>query len=150
MCRNESVMGCATFHNYVLHAFSAESLRQRKTGSEDSSASDSKSLSFSVVPESRIKTDMSSGGGFQKCVRFTSNQNVMVTGGADGYIRVWQVSFGVGGGGGGAWGVPGEFWTGWWGGRCCYPSSTYYWLCILCKSRFSCSLGSLTRLSTLL
>ena len=29
-------------------------------------------------------------------------------------------------------------------------SGTYYWFCIMYKSRFSCSLGSLARLSTLL
>ena len=36
------------------------------------------------------------------------------------------------------------------GGSSHYPSSTYYWFCIMYKSRFSCSLGSLARLSTLL
>ena len=71
----------------------AQSTVRKRTTSKSANTSDNDPcVTFNIIPESRVTTDTTSGGGFQKAVRFTTNLAIMVTGGADGFFRVWQVS----------------------------------------------------------
>ena len=49
-------------------------------------------MSFHIEKKSELVTDFSEDGGFQKCVRFSADSSLLLTGGADGHVRVWKVS----------------------------------------------------------
>ena len=44
-----------------------------------------------MEPIGSVQTDFSSDAGYQRAVRLTPDLSVMVTGGADGYLRTWKV-----------------------------------------------------------
>lgn len=46
---------------------------------------------FEIEKNKSVATDFSDGGAFQKCVIFSNDESLIVTGGADGYLRVWKV-----------------------------------------------------------
>lgn len=49
-----------------------------------------KQLNFEIKPADSIQTDFSSEEPLQRVVRISRNGEIMVTGGTDGFIRVWQ------------------------------------------------------------
>ena len=51
----------------------------------------SKMIGFDVEHGEEIVTDQSKDGGFQKVVHFSKDLTNLVTAGADGFLRVWQV-----------------------------------------------------------
>ena len=48
---------------------------------------------FELEKLKSIQTDFAKDGAFQKCVHFSNDKSVLVTGGADGFMRVWKVSY---------------------------------------------------------
>ena len=48
-------------------------------------------MTFDVNPVDLVQTDFDTDG-FQKVVHFSRDHSLMITGGADGYLRVWKVS----------------------------------------------------------
>lgn len=68
----------------------SENSHEEKTQSNGTSKAQ-KRLNFQIKPGDSIQTDFSSvEEPFQKVVRISRNGEIMVTGGVDGYIRVWQ------------------------------------------------------------
>lgn len=83
----------------VLFSFSDDTkdgVRQRKNGNKNDNkegkATD-KTLVFEINKLECVTSDFGSGGGFQKCVRFSLDGKLLATAGADGYVRVWKVNF---------------------------------------------------------
>ncbi|RUS87815.1 hypothetical protein EGW08_004414 [Elysia chlorotica] len=76
----------------------SENVRQRKPESSDSAGSEQKSsieqskkqLTFQIEELKSVVTDFSSDGGFQKCVKFAPKYSSLATGGADGFLRLWN------------------------------------------------------------
>lgn len=52
-----------------------------------------KSVQISVDKVGEVQSDFSPQDPLQKCVRFSSDLKLLLTGGADGYVRAWEVSF---------------------------------------------------------
>ena len=50
-----------------------------------------KQLTFDLQCLKSVQTDFEKDGGFQKAVRFSPDHTLVVTGGADGFLRVWKV-----------------------------------------------------------
>lgn len=50
-------------------------------------------IGFEIEPGEEVVTDHAKDGGFQKVVQFTKDLAHIVTAGADGYFRIWQVSY---------------------------------------------------------
>lgn len=50
------------------------------------------SVQILVEKIGEVQSDLSPQDPLQKCVRFSSDLKLLVTGGADGYVRVWEVS----------------------------------------------------------
>ncbi|CAD5124273.1 DgyrCDS12565 [Dimorphilus gyrociliatus] len=69
-------------------------LRQRKSNLTTSKSykEASKKITFDVKKTHSFKTDMHGDDPFQKCVCFNSDNSLILTGGADGYLRVWKNS----------------------------------------------------------
>ena len=70
-----------------------EGVRKRKgnlTNSEDHKST-KKEVTFEVTLSTNFRTDFHKDGGFQKAVQITKDLSVMVTGGADGKLRLWKV-----------------------------------------------------------
>ncbi|XP_076462540.1 guanine nucleotide-exchange factor SEC12-like [Babylonia areolata] len=49
-----------------------------------------KQLTFDLQCLTSVQTDFEKDGGFQKVVRFSADHTLVVTGGADGFLRVWK------------------------------------------------------------
>lgn len=76
----------------------SDGIRQRKkensddvTESAKSEDVPSKQLTFQIEETGSVATDFAKDGGFQKCVRFSPDFKRLVTGGADGHLRMWKV-----------------------------------------------------------
>ena len=52
-----------------------------------------KLVTFDVEKIKSVRTDFCDDGSFQKVVRFSPDGSILATGGADGQLRVWRVSF---------------------------------------------------------
>ncbi|KAL8572247.1 hypothetical protein ACOMHN_022484 [Nucella lapillus] len=71
--------------------------RKGKSGKDDktedasktSTPNGTKQLSFDLQSLKSVQTDFEKDGGFQKVVRFSADHKLVVTGGADGFLRVW-------------------------------------------------------------
>ena len=50
-----------------------------------------KQLTFDLQCLKSVQTDFEKDGGFQKAVCFSPDHTLVVTGGADGFLRVWKV-----------------------------------------------------------
>jgi len=50
-----------------------------------------KMIGFEIEQGEEVVTDNSKDHGFQKVVKFTSDLSQIITAGADGYFRVWEV-----------------------------------------------------------
>ena len=50
-----------------------------------------KMVGFEIEPGEEVITDTTRDGGFQKVVQFATDLKQLVTAGADGHFRVWQV-----------------------------------------------------------
>ena len=80
---------------FLLVSAALEGLRKRKgnlTMSTDHKLA-SKMIGFEIEPGEEVVTDHAKDGGFQKVVQFTKDLTHIVTAGADGYFRIWQVSY---------------------------------------------------------
>ena len=73
-------------------------MRQRKanaprdaSSTNGSSPEAEKQLTFQIESRGEAATDFSKDGGFQKCVRFSNDNAHLLTGGADGHLRMWKV-----------------------------------------------------------
>ncbi|XP_046366308.2 prolactin regulatory element-binding protein-like [Haliotis rufescens] len=68
-------------------------VRKRKGESENSSkekCNNTKHITFDIEPIKHVTTDFAKDGSFQKVVRFGADNSILATGGADGFVRVWQ------------------------------------------------------------
>ncbi|XP_046566705.1 prolactin regulatory element-binding protein-like [Haliotis rubra] len=68
-------------------------VRKRKGETENSSkekSNDTKHITFDIEPMKHVTTDFAKDGSFQKVVRFGADHSILATGGADGFVRVWQ------------------------------------------------------------
>ena len=72
-----------------------EGVRKRKGNLTKSAEHDrvTNVITLDIEPVKQIKTDFSSDGGFQKVVQMVNDHTIMFTGGADGYLRAWQVGY---------------------------------------------------------
>ena len=72
----------------------AEKVRKRKTskGSPEHKSAAGKVVSFEVEKGPKTRTDFSKSGGFQKAVAVSKDSSIVVTAGADGFLRVWKVT----------------------------------------------------------
>lgn len=52
-----------------------------------------KSVQILVDKVGVVQSDFSPQDPLQKCVRFSSDLKLLLTGGADGYVKAWEVSF---------------------------------------------------------
>lgn len=52
-----------------------------------------RSVQILVDKVGKVQSDLSPQDPLQKCVRFSSDLKLLLTGGADGYVRAWEVSF---------------------------------------------------------
>ena len=80
-------------HSFLFPDSAPEGLRKRKgiqTQSEDYKAAP-KTIMFDIEKGSCVQTDFHKNGPFQKVSVFSENNDFLVTGGADGCIRVWKV-----------------------------------------------------------
>ena len=71
-----------------------DNVRKRKgnlTNSEAHNATPNV-VTFAIEEVGNVKTDYSEDGGVQNVVRFSGDTKLMLTGGCDGYLRVWNVS----------------------------------------------------------
>ena len=50
-----------------------------------------KQLTFDLQCLKSVQTDFEKDGGFQKAVCFSPDHTLVITGGADGFLRVWKV-----------------------------------------------------------
>lgn len=75
--------------------------RKGKAAKEDQADQDSKTqngtkqLTFDLQCLKLVQTDFEKDGGFQKAVRFSADHTLVITGGADGFLRVWKVLYSV-------------------------------------------------------
>ena len=71
----------------------SEGIRKRRSNLTESEAHNSseKQVTFDVQAIKNIRTDFHKDGGFQKAVQLSKDLSIMVTGGADGKLRVWKV-----------------------------------------------------------
>lgn len=69
-------------------------MRKRKGDDSvnDKQENATKHISFDIEEIRKVKTDFHKDGSFQKVVQFSPDHRLVATGGADGYLRVWQVS----------------------------------------------------------
>ncbi|XP_059174065.1 prolactin regulatory element-binding protein-like [Physella acuta] len=61
-----------------------------KDSSDHGVNSSTKQLTFHVEETGKVVSDFTNDGGFQKCVRFSPLMTHLVTGGADGHLRLWR------------------------------------------------------------
>lgn len=69
-----------------------ENSQVAKDSSDHGDNSSTKQLTFHVEETGRVVSDFTKDGGFQKCVRFSPLMTHLVTGGADGHLRLWRVN----------------------------------------------------------
>ncbi|BFY99261.1 hypothetical protein BsWGS_02301 [Bradybaena similaris] len=95
-CRTYSVKYKVVTPNKTA-AGPADGTKKRKQENSNTSASsvvadggDNKQLTFQIEETGCVAADFSPDGGFQKCVKFSPDFKHLVTGGADGFLRVWK------------------------------------------------------------
>ena len=64
---------------------------QQSNGKTDSPPDATKRLTFDIEQLKSVTTDFEKEGGFQKAVRFSRDHTLVITGGGDGFLRVWKV-----------------------------------------------------------
>ncbi|KAJ8306061.1 hypothetical protein KUTeg_016606 [Tegillarca granosa] len=71
----------------------ADSQVRKRKGDDsvnDKQESVTKHITFDIEEINKVKTDFHKDGSFQKVVQFSPDHSLVATGGADGYLRVWQ------------------------------------------------------------
>ena len=65
--------------------------RGDKSGAGDVDEMKNETLNFSVEQIGSVQTDLNPKDPLQKCVRFSADLKLLLAGGTDGHIRVWEV-----------------------------------------------------------
>lgn len=78
---------------YIFIAEGNSIVRKRKSNltNSESYRNSVKTLTFDIDKQKAVKNDFNKEGEYQKCVIFTHDQETIMTGGSDGYIRTWEV-----------------------------------------------------------
>lgn len=64
-----------------------------QNGGGDVPQTKDKTVQILVDKVGEVQSDHSPQDPLQKCVRFSSDLKLLLTGGTDGYVRAWEVSF---------------------------------------------------------